>query len=72
MTGSTSHWACVYPHGKPIWPRGNCFSGWFTLLLLMMTDGVQSGWFSNDAALLLDTMSCKGTMASPTIHWACV
>ena len=47
---------CSDPHGKPIWPWGNGVSGWFTFLLLMM-DGLQDGWFSNDAALLLDTMS---------------
>ena len=58
--------ASPFGHGTIVSPDGSL------LLLLLLMDGLQSGWFSNDAALLLDTMSCKGTMASPTIHWACV
>ena len=63
MASPTIHWACVYPHGKPIWSRDNCFSGWFTfLLLLLLMDGLQGGWFSVDAVLLLDGSGPHGRL----------
>ena len=40
MASPTVHWACVYPHGKPIWPWGNGFSGWFIFVV------VDDGWFA--------------------------
>ena len=40
MASSTIHWACAYPHGKPIWPWDNCFSGWFIFVV------VDDGWFA--------------------------
>ena len=41
LVGFIQGWSVSLVHGKPIWPRDNCFSGWFTSVAVVV-----DGWFA--------------------------